>query len=161
MLCVRAVSSARASHKSRNPEKEKKRAHRIPLHAPIHHPRGKGSVSPDVDVQAVGLVAATSFVGRHVCLAVILRVARGTGVDYLDDDSAVDLGAGVGAVGADVVDAVAGAAAYCAGGAGGGDVVGGWVLAAVCCAERVVLSDGPWMKIGCWGERESVMLAAG
>ena len=60
----------------------------------------------------------------------------------MDDDSAVDLGAGRGAVGADVVDAVAGAAAYCSGGAGRGNVVGGWILAAVCCAERGFLSDG-------------------
>ena len=153
--------SPRLAIKPHPREKEKKKAHRIPLHTPIHHPRGKGSVGPDVDVQAVGLVAAASFVGGYVCLAVVLRVARGTGVDYLHDDSAVDLGAGVGAVGADVVDAVAGAAADCAGGAGGRDIVGGWILAAVCGAERVFLSDGRWMKIGCWGERESVMLAAG
>ena len=134
-LMLHAISSAHTSHKKRT-------AHRIPLHAPAHHPCGKVPVSTDVDVQAVGLVAAASFVGGHVCLAVVLRVARGAGVDYLDDDSAVDLGGGGGVVVADVVDAVAGAAAYCSGGAGWGNVVGGWILAAVRCAGRVVLLDG-------------------
>ena len=87
-----------------------------------------------------------------------MRVARGTGVDYLDDDSAVDLGGGGGAVGADVVDAVAGAAADCSGGAGWGDVAGGWILAAVCCAEEGFLVRWTLNEDCVLGGRESVML---
>lgn len=137
---VRPFPSRMARYIQRNIDPQI-RLMRIPLHTPTHHPRGKAPVSTDVDVQAVGLVATTSFVGWDVCLAVVLRVPRGTGVDYLDDDSAVDLGGGGGVVGTDVVDAVAGAAAYCSGGAGRGDVVGGWILAAVCGANAGVVME--------------------
>lgn len=111
------------------------KTHCIPLHTPIHAP-GKVFVSADIDVQAIGLVTPTPFVGRHVRLAVILRIAGRTRVHDLDDDASVDLVVGRGAVGADVVDAVAGAAPYCCRGAGRRHVVGGRILATVGCAGR-------------------------
>ena len=119
-------------HENKNPAKK---THRIPRHASIH-PQRKIPISVDIDIQAVGLVTPASLVGRNLGLAVILRVPRRTGVDNLDDDGSVDLVGGGRAVGADVVDAVAGAAFYGRGGAGRRDVVGGWILAAVCCAGR-------------------------
>ena len=104
-----------------------RKTHRIPLHAPVH-PRCKVPVSPDINVQAIGLVAPASFIGRHVRLAVVLGVAGRARVHDLDDDGPIDLiggvGGGGGAVEADVVDAVAGAALHCCWGARGWNVVG-------------------------------------
>ena len=76
------------------------------------------------------------MIGRHVRLAVILRVSGWTGVYYLDDDTSVDLVIGRRAIDADVVDAIAGAALYCCWGAVRAGVIGGWRLATICCAER-------------------------
>ena len=100
------------------------------------HPQRKIPISTDIDIQTIGLIASASFVGRDFRLAIILRVPRRTGVDDLDDDGPVDLIVGGRAVWADVVDAVAGAAFYGRWRAGRRDVVGGWILAAVCGAGR-------------------------
>ena len=120
-----------------NPPRNKPtfKTHRIPLHAPVH-PQRKVPISTDIDVQTVGPVTPASLIGRDFGLAIILRVPRRTGVDDLDDDGPVDLVVGGRAVWANVVDAVAGAAFYGRGGAGRRYVVGGWILAAVCCAGR-------------------------
>ena len=115
--------------------KSQKKTHRIPLHTPIH-PHGKIPVSTDIDIQTIGLITPASFIGRDFGLAIILRVPRRAGVDDLDDDGPVDLVVGGRAVWTDVVDAVAGAAFYDRWRAGRRCVVGGWILAAVCCAGR-------------------------
>ena len=65
-------------------------AHRIPLRTPIH-PRRQILVGTDINIQAVGLIAPTTFIGRHVRLAVILRIPGRTGVYDFDDDSPIDL----------------------------------------------------------------------
>ena len=111
------------------------RTHRIPLHPPVH-PQRKISISTDIDIQTIGLIASASFIGRDFGLAIILRIPRRTGVNDLDDDGPVYLVVGGRAVWADVVDAVAGAAFYGRWRAGRRDVVGGWILAAVCGAGR-------------------------
>lgn len=111
---------------------------RIPRDAPIHPPR-EILVGADINVQAVGPVAAAPFVGRHVRLAVVPRIPRRTRVHDLDDDASVYCFVGRRAVRADVVDAVAGAAPYRCWGAGRRHVVGGWILAAVGCANAGIV----------------------
>ncbi len=127
--------------------------HRIPFQTPIH-PRRKMFISPDIDVQAVGLITSTSFIGRHVRLAVILRISGRTRVYYLNDNASIDLVVGRRAVQANVIDAIAGAALNCRWRAGRRDVVGGWVLATVCCAERGFQSDEHRTRALCCGSKK-------
>lgn len=83
LVGTRSVSTPRMAHSETHP---------IPLHTPIHH-RCKHFVSTDIDVQAVGLITPTSLIGRHLRLAVVLRITGRTRIHDLDDDTAGDLAA--------------------------------------------------------------------
>ena len=115
-------------------KKKRKETDRIPQHAPFH-PHGQILISSDIDIQAVGLITSTALIRRDACLAVILRVSRRTGIYNLDDDGSIDLVGGDGAVWADVVDAVAGAALDGCWRARWWDVSPRRVLSTICCAE--------------------------
>ena len=96
-------------------------------------------VSTDVDVQAIRLIAATTFLRRNVRLAVIERVTGWTGVHDLDNNATVDDVIGSVAIKTEVIDTIACTALYRCWGTAWSHVGGWWVLTLVCCAYAHVV----------------------